>query len=259
MGVPRSRRAWPWLIITLAASLPAWAFVSPAAGAILYETRFDEAPFVPGPFTTQDGWGGFGTAAASIQDGTFLSFHQSVKYDAGASAPGQSAKLRPVFYTPIPGGDNVIVYEADALLTGGGTPSAWGFQFYGPSGGGRGGFNVLQNGAMQLVTAGSPQLPAGIIVRNQWQRWAVAVNMDTQQFDVYIDGVLRAANQPFSAPISTFGAAGFGVFDGTNTTEVGYFDNFSILTTRAVPEPAATGVALAGACVGFARRRRRPA
>ena len=91
-----------------------------------------------------------------------------------------------------------------------------------------GGFNPLADGRLQIITAGFP-LTAPVITRGVWNHYAVLYNFSSQTFDIYINGSLIAAGNPFLTAQTTFGRGFFDTFDDVEGgNEKGYIDNFNI-------------------------------
>src|SRR5262249_41218302 len=139
----------------------------------------------------QDGWSVLGNSSAvTVQSTVVAKGSQAVLIDT-AVAKAQTGPYHAAVTNP---SDTVVSMEADVRLSSSTVPTAWQFsgmssplfQFIG-------GFNVLPDGRLQIITAGFP-LTVPVISRDIWNHYAVFYNFSAQTFDIYINGALIARN-----------------------------------------------------------------
>ena len=89
----------------------------------------------------------------------------------------------------------------------------------------------------------------------QWDTWynfKMDLDFSSQTFDLLIDGTMVGADLPFLVAATDFGDADLMLSYTTGATDVGYFDNYSVLTV--IPEPSCAALLLLGVA-GLALRR----
>jgi hypothetical protein len=82
---------------------------------------------------------------------------------------------------------------------------------------------------VQVITSGLP-ITGSLVTRNVWNHYAVVYNFSSQTFDIYINGALIAAGNPFFTAQPNFGRGFFDTFGGSGGNDKGYIDNFKIAT-----------------------------
>jgi hypothetical protein len=208
-----------------------------AQADVIYQTGFENSPFTLGTMAGQDGWnvfsGGGTPNAVTIENAVSFAGSQAVEIDT-SSASGQTGPYRA---DGSPASDTIVTMQAVVMLTSSTTQSGWQFAGLTPSLGFMGGFNPLPDGTIQIITAGFPVTSSPVITRDVWNEWEVVYNFTTQTFDILINNKLVASNEPFIAPSSTFGGGIFDTFNTPGGNDRGYFDNYSITGSAAVPEP----------------------
>jgi len=205
--------------------------VREAAAGYIYQTGFEKPSFTTGPLAGQGGWSvfGFSPAAVTVQDSVAMTGKQAVRVNAAAVGQNQVGPWHSDPFDTATSANKTVVVDAEVLLKSSSKLTSWQFAALTPNlGTFFGGFNVLLDGRLQLITAGFPQTQP-VITRDVWNHFEVRYDFDT-----------------------------FG--DGNDQ---GFLDNVSIqdVSTQAVPEPSTIvlfgmgGLALLGYRL---RRQRRP-
>jgi hypothetical protein len=202
------------------------------ASTILYSTGFESPTYSLGPLAGKDSWSVLRTSAAvNVQSTVVASGSQAVVVDAAIAMDQTGPHHVAVSSTS----DTYVLMEADVRLTRSSDMTAWQFaglscddlneqscQFIG-------GFNVLADGRLQIITAGFP-LTAPLVSRDVWNHYAVLYNFSSQTFDIYINGAVIAARNPLYSARTTFGRFIFDTFDSASGNDKGYIDNVQIAT-----------------------------
>jgi hypothetical protein len=246
----RNRR---WLNAAVSAAVMLFCLCSGAVQAdIIYATGFEPPQFSTGPLLNQDNWL-TGAATVQVENAVVSTGTQAVGIVSDASGP-QATRETVVLTSLLP----LVTLEADVYLPPNPASAAqWDFDAWGGTFNVLGGMNVLADGSVQIVTSGLPTT-APLIPRGAWNRFSVQYNFVSNTFDVFVNGVPIASNQPFlDASNTQFFRAGFFGSSGGNG-DVLFFDNY-LVTANAVPEPTALAqlaVALAFLVVAGVSRRR---
>jgi len=194
-----------------------------SAAKILYSTAFES--YSLGSLTGQDSWSVFGNSAAvTVQSTVVFSGSRAVLIDAAVAG----SQTGPHHLATSTASETVVRMEADVRLDSSTVMTGWQFaamnsalnQFLG-------GFNVLSDGRVQIITAGNP-VTTSMIPRNVWNHYAVAYEFTSQTFNVYINGVLIRAGNSFATAQTTFGRGLWDTFGGAGGNDKGYIDNFQI-------------------------------
>lgn len=226
----------------------------PAHAGIIYQTGFESPTFTVGPLAGQDGWnvfsGGGTPNAVTVETAVADSGSQAVEVNT-VLASGQTGPYR---YDPTSPSDTIVTMQADVMLTSSSVQTSWQFAGITPALQFMGGFNVLSDGTLQIITSGFPAT-APVIARDVWNEWQVVYNFGSQSFDIFVNDSLVAADEPFLTTSSTFGEGLFDTFNAAGGNDKGYLDNYSITS---VPEPGS--LVLLGSSMllllGVARRSR---
>ncbi len=220
--------------------------IQPALAVVIYSTDFQNPPFNQGLLAGQDSWNALGTSTAvtipNPGPGT-----QKVNVSGNVGTP--TGAWRNTLWDTSIHSDKIVVMEGEFLLLSGPTLTSW--QFAGLTtnlGSFIGGFNVLTNGTLQLITAGFP-VTAPVVSRGTNNLYDVRFDFTpgVQTFSVFLNGgaVAGASNIPFNTPQTAFGAGLFKTFGGGN--DGAFLDHYSV---TAVPEPATYWLLLIGAIFG---------
>ena len=243
------------LLLALAAALSATSTYA----ATLFDSQGFEAPaYSLGSLTGQNGWTSQGTAAATVQNAVVASGSQAVSL-AGTATTWHWPS---VGYTPAPG--EIIRVNTD-IRRESSVASAKNFGYfvdvYDNTAGLRIGRVGIANNAGSLVgiattknaggTTGNYIFQSGM----QWDTWynfKMDLDFSSQTFDLLIDGTMVGADLPFLVAATDFGDADLMLSYTSGATDVGYFDNYSVLTV--IPEPSCAALLLLGVA-GLALRR----
>jgi hypothetical protein len=237
--------------------------VREAAAGYIYQTGFEKPSFTTGPLAGQGGWSvfGFSPAAVTVQDSVAMTGKQAVRVNAAAVGQNQVGPWHSDPFDTATSANKTVVVDAEVLLKSSSKLTSWQFAALTPNlGTFFGGFNVLLDGRLQLITAGFPQTQP-VITRDVWNHFEVRYDFPDQTFDVLINNSLVAGKVPFYTSQTVYGTLLFDTFGDGN--DQGFLDNVSIqdVSTQAVPEPSTIvlfgmgGLALLGYRL---RRQRRP-
>ncbi len=227
------------LILAVLGLFTGWihlGFCGESRAGIIYQTGFENPPFTVGALAGQDSWNVFSAGstpgAVTIESGFAKSGSQAMEINT-AMASGQTGGYR---LDPSSAGDTIVQMQADVYLASSTVESGWQFAALTPSLTFIGGFNVLIDGTLQLITSGFP-ITAPVVTRNAWNHYEVDYDFTTQTFNVLINQQAVASNVAFIAPASVFSVGIFDTFNVAEGNDIGYLDNYSI-TGLAVPEPS---------------------
>jgi len=208
----------------------ALATATVAHAQIIYQTGFENPPFVVGPIAGQDSWSVFGTAAAvTIQTSVVKTGTQAVLIDASL-APGQTGPWRNAPFDTSTSSNKIVTIDADVYLASGSTNDAWQFAALSPNlSNFIAGFNALVDGTLQLITPGFP-VTGPVITRDTWMHYTLRMNFAAQTFDVLINNSPVATSLPIRNSETQFGSFIFDTFYGNahGANDKGYLDNLSI-------------------------------
>jgi len=226
------------------------------AADVIYQTGFENPPFVLGALSGQDGWSVFGVSgAATVQNTVVATGSQAAEVDASLVGAQQTGPYRIDPFDTSMSSNKVVVMQADVRLSSSTTETAWQFAALTDLAHFIGGFNVLPDGQLQLITPGFP-LTASVVARDTWNHYEVLYDFGSDTFDVLINNTLIASNEPFLTNETVFGLGLFDTFGSGN--DQGFLDNYSVTT---LPEPSSLALlALGGlALAGWRRWKRKRA
>jgi hypothetical protein len=215
--------------------------VRQAEAGFIYQTGFENPPFATGAVAGQDGWSVFGVSGvATVQNSVALTGTQAVLVNAAAAGVQQTGPWHSDPFDTTINVNKTVVVDADVLLKSSSNPTAWQFAALTPNlGTFFGGFNVLTDGRLQLITPGFPDTNP-VVTRDVWNHFEARYDFPYQTFDVLINNNLVAAKLPFLTSQTVYGTLLFDSFASGN--DQGYLDNVSIqdvLTPpQTTPEPS---------------------
>jgi hypothetical protein len=202
----------------------------------------------------QDGWSEFPapSAAAQVENAFVYAGSQAVDVIPALTA-GQDGPYKAVSTTA-----PIVVQSAEIYLASSTVQSEWQFAALGAGlVGFAGGIDVLSDDQIELIAAGLPIIGT-TWTRDVWVNVALTLDYATQKFDVALNGVTIASNEPFCGDngpclganvpayadgfFDSFGPATNGGITGVN--DIGFMDNYSVSTT--VAEPSTWAMALLG-------------
>lgn len=240
------------LVPTIAAAALA---ASSGFAAVLFDSYGFEAPqYSLGSLTGQNGWVRDGTGVATVQNTVVQSGAQAV------SLTGNTTEWHwpDLGYNATPG---EFVRASAGILRGSSPEATKNFGF----------FLDAYNASVQRVarvglgvSAGAPALVVTALVDGtagnylietglSWDTWydvQMDLKFDTQSFDVYLNGVLKASDLSFLVAANSLGDVDLMKSFTTGATDIGYFDNYKV-EALLVPEPTAGALLLLGlACFG---------
>jgi len=242
-------------IFTAAAAT--FSFLSTCAlSATVYQTGFEAPTITTGLLSGQDNWSGSGSGATTVVETSVV--------HSGSQA---------VIVTP-QGGNNFGVQHADAAslssssilsvsdyvnFSATGTPTYWTpvGTFY--SAGGNILLNVDTSGQIILSINGINTATGVHVSTGTWNQLGMVINYATGTVTAYDNGIASgsaAFNDSTDLNLTTFQF--YSQPNGAVTPQVAYFDDVSITTSTATPEPASVFSAVAGlVALGLLKRYRR--
>jgi hypothetical protein len=221
-----------------------------AQAEIVFQTGFESPAYQLGSIVGQNAWMAANSSIDSVENTLVESGTQALELNA-ALATGQDGVFHAASYdTSTPNAAQIVDMMAFIYLSSSSTQTAWQFASLTSTASFIGGFNILANGELQLVTTGIPVIAADF-PRDVWTSVETQLDFQDQTFTVLIDGdvVSGASNVPFATATSENAYFLFDTFGNGN--DQGYLDNLTIQTV--IPEPATwllllTALALTGAC-----------
>ena len=223
----------------------------PTEAETIYQTGFEQPPFISGSLSGQAGWSTLGSGSTAVQTSSVRSGTQAIGISPLASlAFVGAARLSGVDLT-----GRVVTFSIDANLGSAGNDSFWtvlGTQYAG--GASVADFNISQSGELVIsVNSGGGSTLTGVFVtRDVWNHYELVQDLANHTISAFYNGTPVVTNAPFTPANNTLFRHGF-YAQGAGTDSAA-FDNHSII---AVPEPgtmAFLGLGLLGATL--VRRRR---
>lgn len=230
----------------------------------LFDSQGFESPaYNQGSLTGQNGWVRDGSGVATVQSGVVQSGSQAVSLTGNVSE-WHWVNLN---YTAAPG---EFVRVTSGMMRGSSGDAAKNFGFFldaytsSVERIGRVGLGISGGSPALLATyigeigSGNYVLETGL----SWDTWydvQVDFKFDTQTFDVYLDGILKASDLVFLVSASNLGDVDITKAYTSTATDIGYFDNYKI-EALPVPEPTIISLLLLGlGCIAgrfqFGRQR----
>ena len=255
-------------MLPAAAAALSMAALPVAHADVVYQTSFENPPFAVGPIAGQDGWSVYGPSTPTIENNFAFSGSQAVFVDGGTatqSGPDHSDS---------PTGPLIDLSAEIAVFTSS-TESEWQFAGLGP---GLvpflGGIDIYADDSIHAISAGYADIGtfprATAFNSSAWHQIDLLFNMNSQTYNISLDGSTLATNLPFcgdnsvcaGAPVSSYGSTIFDSFGAQSTlnnataNDSGYMDNFLLAN---VPEPSSLLLFGAGLAVAAARIKRQRA
>jgi hypothetical protein len=235
--------------------------------SVLYATGFEAPTFTTGLLAGQDGWAEYPAPSAAVQVEDEFAFAGSQAVDVVPSlSAGQDGAYLAVSTTA-----PVVVQSAEIYLASSTTQSEWQFAALGANlTGFAGGIDVFADNSIELITPGLPIIST-TWTRDTWVDVTLTLDYATQEFDVALNGVTIASDEPFCGDngsclgenvpayadgfFDSFGPATSGGITGVN--DIGFMDNYSV---SSVPELSTWAMLTLGfAGLGFLAHRKRAA
>jgi hypothetical protein len=197
-----------------------------------------------------------------VQNSVAKTGTHAVLVDAATAGPQQSGPWHSDPFDTKTSANKTVVVDADVLLKSSSSPTAWQFAALTPNlSTFFGGFNVMPDGQLQLITAGFPPTSSPVVTRDVWNHFDVRYDFPDQTFDVLINNSLVAGHVPFLTSQTVYGTLLFDTFAGGN--DQGFLDNVFIQDVPSQPTPEPSTIVLLGmgglTLLGYRlRRRRRP-
>jgi len=239
------------------------------ADVVLYDTGFENPPFVTGSIAGQDGWQIVGPGISTVENSFARTGSQAVFVD------GATASQSGPYHSDSSTGP-LVDLSADIAIFTSSTQSEW--QFAGLGSGlfpFLGGIDIFPDNSIVALTAGFPVIGsfprATAFDASAWHHIDLLFNIPSQTYTVTLDGSTLASNLAFcgdngpcaGAPVSSYGTGFFDSFGqstlGSNpgSNDSGYLDNYSAAELSSVPEPSSREALVIGlACIALGVRRR---
>lgn len=234
-----------WIVLIAVLIFCPWS-AERAGATVIYSTDFSHPVFDNNAaFAGQDGWSVVGVSGAVVSGPSLLTLGPAQWVEVRAFQAG-AVQTGPWRNTPFDTATNVektVEMSARINIALQGTSTVWQFAGLTPNlGAFIGGFNVLTDGRLQIITAGFPTT-APIISRDTTYLYNVRFDFAAQKFDVLVNGSPVAANQPFFTSQTVFGAGLFDTFGSAAAGDYAFFDDYSVI---AVPEPGSFTLLILG-------------
>ncbi len=227
-----------------------------AFAATVYQTGFEAPTITTGLLSGQDNWSGSGSGATTVVETTVAhSGSQAVMVtpQTGNNFGAQHADAASL------SGSSILSVSDYVNFSSTGTPTYWTpvGTFY--SAGGNILLNVDTSGQIVLSINGNNTATGVHVGTGAWNQLGMVINYATDTVTAYDNGVAAgsaAFNDSTDLNLTTFQF--YSQPNGAATPQVAYFDDVSISTSTAAPEPESALSALAGlAALGFLKRCRR--
>lgn len=231
-------------------------------GATLFDSLGFEAPtYTLGALGGQNGWFTDGTGVGTVQNTFVQSGSQAVRL-SGASTTWHYPDLS---YTP---GAGEIVSISAGIAFGSSASATKNFGYFLDAYN----FSIARIGRVGLgISGGLPAIFASTIggggpgtyvlqtglAFDTFYSFQMDLKFATQNYDLYVNNVLISANLPFLTAASNLADVDLQMSATAGATDVGYFDNYSVITTVPVPEPGTLTLAALGGFALMAMRRHR--
>lgn len=222
-----------------------------AQATVIFQTGFEAPTYTTGTLNGQNSWGI--SPVPVVESGVANSGSQAVQV-AATGTTGQNLDDHGLSYTAIGNPENVVTFNIAFMQSTTGTSSLWDVMavFGSPAFIGQ----VLQgNGVATLDGLGSVAVDTGV-----WNDYQMVLNFTTQTTTAYVNGQF-IANEAFENPatgLNPFQGIAFGI-NSSPGTDTGYFDDLSIVSSAAVPEPSSStllAIGLAAATLLIVRKTR---
>ena len=247
--------------------LTAIATASLAAGSVQAATLFDSVGFESPTYTLgalggQAGWFTDGTGVGTVQNTVVEGGNQAVRL-SGTSTTWHFPDLS---YTPTAG---EVVSISSGIRFGSTVNTVRNFGYFLDAYN----FATTRIGRVGLgISAGAPAIFASTIGGSgvgtyvlqtglsfdTWYDFQMDLKFDSQTYDLYVNNALVGSNLPFLTASANVADVDLQMSATAGATDVGYFDNYKVITTT-VPEPGIASLAVLGGLALFGARRRNAA
>jgi hypothetical protein len=218
--------------------------------ATLFDSQgFEATDYALGPLTGQNGWVRDGNGVATVQSAVVQNGSQAVSLTGNVSE-WHWVNLN---YTATPG---EFVRVTSDIMRGSSVDSVKNFGFFLDAYDasirriGRVGLGVSDGNPTLLATYIGDSGSGNYVLESDlsWDTWyslQVDFKFDTQTFDVYLDGILKASDLLFLVSANNLGDVDLAKAYTSGATDVGYFDDYKV-EAFAVPEPTVVSLILLG-------------
>ncbi len=203
---------------------------------VLYQTGFENPPFVPGDILSQDGWDEYHIGVPNLgQISTERAFSglQSLKITP-VSGGANSWWWKPINYNTSTNPNKIIVVRWDMYLTASSRQGQYGIDVYS---------GIVERVCALFVDPNSEVVliryangvaeelyRTGVFVpRDRWNRYRLVINYNTGNFQAFVNGQLVGSGRIHNAAGAVFGDADVWHFNfGSDSNDSAFYDNLSI-------------------------------
>jgi sugar lactone lactonase YvrE len=230
---------YPFLFLAI------WLTLLPTARAdVIYQTGFEPPTFTAAqPLSGQDGWGiRIGPSAnITVQSDTVFTGAQAVQFNA-TGALTFTRITKPISFESTTATDKVVAVSVDAMVgapADGASYSQWDFiVVFDGSGAFFGSLSARPTGEL-YISNGPVSTNTGVFLpRGTWNHLELDINFANGTLWGFLNGI--AIFRPIAYPAAhaaNLGSAGFELSNGPIGTDTAYFDNFSVVSQPAPPNP----------------------
>ncbi len=226
--------------------------MTPLAADTLYTSGFESPAYTLGALSGQDGWFEFSSNAATVETATVFAGSQAVDYNA-AGATGQDGAFHPLSYSSVGNASNLVELDMEFQQSVAGTSSTWDVFVADGSSGFLGQLLVLPDGDVTLGLASST-VGSVPIARGAWNDFQYFFDFSNQTMTAYVNSELIGSGA-FANPSTDLTSVGFGV-NSLPGTDSAFYDNLTVTSAAATPEPGSAALVLAGIGAFVTIRRR---
>ncbi len=226
---------------------------SAEAGAVttVYATGYEPPAYSVGALAGQDGWSADGTPVGQVQTGTVKSGAQAVVFEAGLVPGWQHLAGRGVAYNSA-GNPEQLVHLRHSMFVESTGLTHWNPIVTESTAGFIGQVTWANDNTVQLGLASSA-VGSVPVAPGEWHVFDLFLDYENQSQRAFVDDVFVGMG-PFASPATDL-EVWFGI-NGTIGSNRAFFDDLSVTSSRAVPEPASLSLLALGG-LALCRRRRR--